>query len=381
MIAFYLMALIPAIIGCILFMLNKKINWQEWLGGTAIAFLVSGIMHGIAFWGMTDDAETWSGKITHASHFPRWVEQYEESHTRTYTTGSGKNMRTHTTTYYTTEHATHSEHWIAYLSFGEISEEKDISLQLFNEIKKNFGGVIENGGKQSNSHGGHFDGGDNNIYLAPNKTGYMYPATTLRRFENRIKAAPTVFSFVKVPTNVPVYEWPENPNWMVSDRLIGESRISILEFDRMNARLGPSKFVNVIMINFWNKDREIAEYQRAKFIGGKKNDIIICYGGIGTNGIASWSMAFGWSESEICKRNLETIILSNPINNDILPIIEKEIMVGYKIKDWTKFDYISINPPTWSYIVLIVVMLLTQGGFWLWANYNEFTKDRPETFY
>ena len=163
MIAFYIIALIPAIIGCILFMLDKKINWQEWLCGTAIAFLVSGIMHGIAFWGMCVDQETWSGTITRASHFPQWVEQYEEGHTETTTDSDGD---TTTRTWYTTEHATHSEHCIAYLNFGEISEEKDISLQLFNEIKKNFGNVIEDGGKQSNSHGGHFDGGDNNIYRA-----------------------------------------------------------------------------------------------------------------------------------------------------------------------------------------------------------------------
>jgi hypothetical protein len=260
------------------------------------------------------------------------------------------------------------------LNFGEIDEEKDISLQLFNEIKANFGNVIEDGGKQSSSHGGHFDGGDNNIYRAPNKTGYLYPVTTTRHFENRIKAAPTVFSFVKVPTNVPVFNWPNNPNWMVSDRLIGEARISILEFDRMNARLGPSKFVNVIFINFGNKDRSIAEYQRAKFVGGKKNDIVICYGQDGTNGISGWAACFGWSNSEICKRNLETTILTNPINNDILPLIEKEIRSNYVIKDWDSFSYISIEPPLWSYIVLISVMILTQAGFWLWANINEFTK-------
>ena len=174
---------------------------------------------------------------------------------------------------------------------------------------------------------------------------------------------------------MPVYEWPSNPNWLVSDRLIGESRISVLEFDRFNSRLGPVKKANVIMINFKNRDRSIAEFQRAKFIGGKKNDIVVCYGGIGTNGIASWSSCFGWSESEICKRNIETLILSNPINNGILTIIEKEIRANYVKKDWTKWNYIQIDPPTWSWWTLIIVMAITQTIFWLWANANEFSKD------
>lgn len=387
MFSFYLIALIPAIIGAILFISNHKVHWVEWLSGTLIAFIVSGIMHGMAFYGITDDIECWSGQITHASHFPQWVEEYKVAiyRTETYYTGSGKNRTMHTRrvfSHYETRHDTHREYYMAFLNFGEISQEKEISLQTFNEIKGNFGNVIENGGKQSTSHGGHFDGGDNNIYVAPNKTGYLYPVTTIRHFSNRIKAAPTVFSFVKVPTNTPVYEWPVNNNWMASDRLINENRISVLEFDRMNSRLGPVKFVNVIFINFGDNGSEIAELQKAKFIGGKKNDIVMCYGQVGTNNVAGWSMCFGWSESEICKRNLETLILSNPINDSILKLIENEIKANYVIKRWEDFDYISIDPPTWSYIVLIIIMVLTQGGFWAWANYNEFTKkDKNERYF
>ena len=58
MIAFYLIALIPAIFGTILFIFNRNINIKEWLGGTAIAFLTSAIMHGIAIYSMTKDIES-----------------------------------------------------------------------------------------------------------------------------------------------------------------------------------------------------------------------------------------------------------------------------------------------------------------------------------
>lgn len=359
-------------------MCNKRVNWQEWLGGTAVAFVIAGIMHGIAVFNMTDDIETWSGRITHACHFPQWVEEYKVAiyKTETYTTGTGKNRQTHTRrvfSHYETRHDTHSEHWIAYLSFGTYSEEKSIDLRSFNEIKSNFGNVIENDGKQSSHHGGHFDGGDNNIYKAVNKTDYVYPVTTIRRFENRIKAAPTLFSFAKVPTNAPVYNWPENPNWMHSDRLLGVVGVNPLEFDRMNARLGPHKRVNVIMVGFNSADSMLGKWQEAKWIGSKKNDIVLCYGFQGTNVL--WSYVFGWTEQAICKRNLETILLTKPINTDILPAIEKEIKATYIIKDWSKFDYITIEPPRWAFITLIILMVLTQGGFWVWSIMNPFTKD------
>ena len=375
---FYIIALIPAIIGTILFMCNKNINWIEWLSGTAIAFLISGCMHLYAIHSMTADIQTLSGEITHVCHFPKWVEEYEERHEETYTTGSGKNETTHTRVWYTTEHDTHSEHWTAFLSFGKISEEKDISVETFKVIKANFGGVIENGGKQSYHHGGKFDGGDNNIYRTSNKTGYIYPVTTTVEFENRIKAAPTVFSFVKVPTNIPVYKWPENPNWMASDRLLGVVGISPLEFDRMNSRLGYHKRVNVIFVGFNSADSMLGDYQQASWIGGRKNDLVITYGFKGTNVL--WSKVFGWTEQEMCKRNIESIVLANPINNNLLPLIEKEIKSSYIIKDWTKFSYIQIEPPLWSYITLIILMFVSQVGFWFWAHCNNFTKEKFNAF-
>ena len=370
---FYIIALVPSIIGGILFIFNKNINIGEWLGSTAIAFLISGCMHFFAIYSMTADIQTLSGEITHISHFPRWVEEYQERHEETYTTGSGKNAQTHTRVWYTTEHDTHPEHWIAFLSFGRINEAKDISLETFNAIKANFGGVIEDGGKQSCNHfSGSFDGGDNNIYRTSNKTGYIYPVTTTAYFENRVKAAPTVFSFIKVPTNVPVYNWPENPNWMASDRLLGVAGISPLEFDRMNSRLGYHKRVNVIIVGFNSADSMLGKWQESKWIGGKKNDLVITYGFEGKKVL--WTYCFGWTEQDICKRNLENIVIENSIDNALLPLIEKEVRFSYVIKDWTKFSYIQIEPPLWSYITLISIMLVIQVCFWGWAHCNEFRK-------
>jgi hypothetical protein len=372
MIAFYAISLIPIIVGTILFCISNRVNWKEWIGGSACALLVSAIMHGIAFYGMTADIETLSGEITHVSHFPAWEGMYTETHTETHTDSDGNS---YTTTYTDTHYEHHPEHWEAYLGFGITSETKGIDKNLYNQIVAKFGSQTIKNGSQGCWHNCTCIGGDNSIYSTMNKTGYVYPVTTTHHFENRIKAAPTVFSFAKVPTNVPVYNWPENPNWMQSDRLLGESLISILEFDRMNSRLGYLKRVNVIFINFGDKGSDIAQLQRAKFIGGKKNDLVLCYGQLNTNNIPGWSVCFGWSESEICKRNLETILISHPINNTILSLIEKEVKLGYTIKDWSRFDYISISPPRWAYWVLIISMIITQVGFYAWANTNEFDKN------
>ena len=367
---FYLIALIPAIIGAILFMVRDEIDWREWLGGTAAAFAVSGILHLCAFCGMTADKETWSGRITHVIHNPAWTEFYTETHTRT--VGSGKNQRTET---YTDSHTQyHPEHWDAYAEYGECTDDRNVDQSLFNEIKQRFGNTINKTDTQSSYHGGHCISGNRNCYITVNNTGYVYPVTTTKRFINRVKAAPSVFSFAKVPTNVPVYNWPENPNWMSSDRLIGlATKLDHREWDLMNTKLGSSKYVNVIIIGFDKSDPMLGKWQEAKWIGGKKNDVVLCYGIEGTNIV--WSYVFGWTEQNICKRNLETMLLSNPIDNSIIPLIQKEIELNYVIKDWSKFDYITIEPPLWSYIVLIVLMILTQCGLWYWFYINGHNKN------
>jgi hypothetical protein len=203
-------------------------------------------------------------------------------------------------------------------------------------------------------------GGDPNDYYAYRKTDWIEPVTTLKRWTNKVKAAPSVFSFIEVPTNVPVFNYPQNKDEWHSDRLLGLAKgdINLFKFDCMNARIGAAKKVNIIMIGFDSSDSMLAEYQQAKYIGGKKNDIVLCYG-------KGWTRVFGWTDSELVKENLQTILLKNTINDDILPLIEKEIVKNYKIKDWTQFDYLSVEPTTNHYIWFFIIMFVIQTTLYI----------------
>jgi hypothetical protein len=352
---------------------DEEVAWQEWLIGSAVAFLMAGLFHGISIWGMTADVETWSGQIVGVAHYGQWTEEYEQSHTRT--VGSGKNQRTET--YYTTEHTTHYEHWTVSRNFGAYEDVQRIEEGLYSQIYNKFGSIINQKDTQRTTHfGGHYDGGDRNIYITHNNTGYLYPVTVNRSFENRVKASPTLFSFAKVPTNITVYPWPENPDWMESGRLLGTASALIdqYKFDCMNTRLGPSKRVNVIVVGFGNKPQEYGQWQQAKWIGGKKNDLVLCFGGGSKTKPADWSYVFGWSESELVKKNLQSILLEHPINDALLSTVSNEISNNYIIKDWSKFDYIAIEPPAWSYWVYFLSMIAVQGGLYWGFRVNDFDK-------
>ena len=363
---FYILALLPMFIGLILFFKSKRVHWWELVASTAAGFLIAATMHFFAARGMTADVETWSGYVTQTTYNPEWVEKWIEQHSESYECGTTDNPSTCWRYWTTTEYDTHEEHWMVTINFGAEEQEWRVSEGEYKSITKALGNKIEIGPLQEFNHGGEYYEGNQNSYVAQNRTGFIWPATTKKKFENRIKAAPSVFSFISVPTNVPVFAYPDNGNKWVSDRLLGTAKqhINWFAFDQLNARLGAVKKVNVIMVGFDSEDSSLGEYQRAKWVGGKKNDIVLCYG-------KGWTKVFGWSDSELCKRNLETLLLRGPINTGLLTSIEDEIRANYRLKDWKAFDYLSIQPRPVHFVVYLILMLVVQAGMWIWALSND----------
>ncbi len=155
--------------------------------------------------------------------------------------------------------------------------------------------------------------------------------------------------------------------------------ISTRKWDEMNAVLGPTKYANIIIMGFLNQDIDVAIRQEAKFIGGKKNDIVICYGGVKPDK-ADWVHVFSWTEREDFKSNLESVILENPIGDSILSLISNEIVKSYELKDWDKFDYISIEPRPVHYMWFFIIISLTQIGIYVFNLVNDFGKEEEGVF-
>jgi hypothetical protein len=150
----------------------------------------------------------------------------------------------------------------------------------------------------------------------------------------------------------------------------------------MNTRLGYSKAVNVVACGFGAQDANVAQLQEAAWIGGKKNDLVICYGNIKLEDEGSsvkWTKVFGWTESEKVKNNLEKLVKEHPVNNDLLPLIADEVRNNYVIKDWSKFDNVTIEPPTWSYWLYFAIMVVTQGILFMVYNMNELDQNSDNT--
>jgi hypothetical protein len=365
---FYSLAVLPILIGLVLWGKNKKVIWWEWIVGSVIALLMACGFHWIALEAQCRDHETFSGRMIYATHHPYWQSRELVHEYRT----DGDGNRVYVGSHY--EYEDHDEYWDCNADFGTyIGEQKfRISVEFFTEISSNFCHSkldIETPFKPD------FYSGDQNIYIARNHTDFWYPMTTSIAFRNRVKASPSLYTYAPVPKDAKVFPYPQNNDPFKSERLLGTAfqTITLKDFDILCGKLGPIKKVNIIMIGFGDMDSEISHLQEAAWVGGKKNDLVICYGGSDPLKPA-WAYCFGWTESTLVKANLQTIILQNPIDNSIIPKLYTEIGKNYKIKDWDKFSYLQVDPPPWSYWVYVLAMILVQGCFWCWASMNEFVK-------
>lgn len=365
----YLIALIPVLASMVLSYFSKgRITLKEWASGAAGAFLCAAIMHGCSVASMTTDTETWSGSVTKAIYEPWWKARWKEDDYIRVPSGTDENgMTTYRRVYvgWHYEYRTHEPKWYIETDLGQTI---GVSQSFANNVSSNFGNWVAS----------HWDRyryfeGDINRYLSVNRTSFLQPVTKMFTFENRAKAAPSRFSFKKVPKEIPVFEYPENKNAFASDRLLGTAKqtINLFEFDRMNSRLGPVKFVNVIMIGFGDQPQSIVDSQRSKWYGGKKNDLVLCYGGPDPLR-PSWVSVFGWSQENI-DQPLLAIMASSNMDTSILPAIEKTIYEKYEMLDWdSMMKQIDIEMPPWAWWVMILFILISQGGYYFWSWYNEF---------
>jgi hypothetical protein len=387
----WLTAFIPLICAGVAWLFFKKIEWFHALIMTAIGLAICGVVHLIAVSNMTNDKEMWSGQVTCAKHIPAWLEYYEYAVYRTeyyteeesYTDSKGNTCyRTVTKSRQVFDHWEPStrNHPEKFIEYDTLDHSEDISKEFYNEIKGLFGNSesISSGTRSTWDHNSRMLSGDPNDYQTINSTNYVYPVHELRSWTNKIKAAPSVFSFSKVPEGTNVYEYPEIDNRYVSNRLIGPIPISVRDWDQLNATLGPMMKVNLIMINFGNKGEDMAEWQRAKWVGGKKNDIVMCYGTSGNNNKADWVKIFGWSESELAKVQLQNVMLDHKIDSTILPLIKDIIIKEYDIKDWSKFDYLSVEI-SWNYLWIIFIIHIGSiiGGYFLIEFIKNVNDDTP----
>jgi hypothetical protein len=378
----YLIGVIPIALWGLSLAYNKKIVWWEALIGSASGIAAAGIIHlTTAALIKPMDTEAWSGQVTQAKHRPSWVEHYEEAiyRTETYTTtetyySNGKPRTRHVTktrrvfSHWEPRRRTHPDKWSVQTTLGNYSCDKG----RYEDIVGKFGEEKAVAGtRRTMKHASRMVSGDPNDYVSVNQNGYIYPVTTTKKFENRLLKVPTVYSYEPVPPGAGVFPWPENPNKWESQRVMGTAKeaFSTLAWDQMNAKLGPAKKVNLIVIGFGSSENK-GHLQEAAWKGGKKNDVVVCYGGADARN-PDWVHVFGWTKEEECKVKLRDLFYEGNLSDETIPAIEGIIVSDYELFHFEdEFDHLSIAPPWWTYLICLLVVAAANGTLYFFFHTN-----------
>lgn len=133
--------------------------------------------------------------------------------------------------------------------------------------------------------------------------------------------------------------------------------------------LGSSKQVNVVLV--FDKEYQNSLKLKAKFLGGKKNDIVIVVGGEDLN----WVNVFSWSKNEMLNVKLKDDLMAlGALNSkNFMEVVETNIKTHYVRREMKEFEYLkdSIEPSTNMVILALVLSIITSIGLSIWSVKNE----------
>lgn len=349
----FLIMLLPVIAAVVSFLKFRTIDIKEIGISLGVALTITLLTLFLGGLGMQLDTETHSGYIVRLEHTPKWEAEWVEVVTETHTDSKGNQ---YTTTHNEVRSETHYPTWTAVTTVGD----KEIDKATWDEIRSKYGTQSKRG------HRPDYDSGDKyDYYTVIDDNGYYptYPVSMTRMWQNKYKNTDSIVVGEPIPdeeaSKIGLPEYPKNNNLFVSNRIIGSSDIPIYKWDQLNTVVGERNHINLILVNMTGKTMEHAVMLRQYWQNGKKNDLVICYNK--DNEAKPWCYVFGWSKTELVKQNITTLFLTTPIDENIIPLIDKEIDKNFESYDWSSVEVHGTPVATWVVLTAFILMSISQG--------------------
>lgn len=317
-----------------------EMTWLEMTIASVSGIVIAIIVYVCGMVGQTHDVEIWNGQVTGKS---RVHDTYEESYScnpHTVTSGFGKNQTT-STEYDTCWRTHYTVTWTSKTDLGNYT------------VKK-------------------LDWESRSVYNSPDPANYLAisigdPVAKTSAFTNYVKAVPDSLFHANLTNNfdklIPPY-----PNKVYDMYRLNRALtmgVNVPDLDKWNQdislalrRLGPQKQANVIVVFVNTPDQNYIHALEGKWIGGKKNDIIVVLGVTNYPKI-DWVAISSWTDSQIFKVQLRDDItkIGQVDRSQIIKAIETNTYATFKRKNMKDFEYLKeqIVPPVW---VLTIAALL-----------------------
>jgi hypothetical protein len=321
----------------------RDITFAEMGGVFAIGSIIPIIVYALGMASQTADREVINGQVVNKAREQVSCEHSYQCHCHPVRScsGSGKNRSCSTTTQCDTCY----EH-----SF-------DISWRVYSNINETYSiSRIDRQGLGQPPRWTQVNAGD--------------PVSTTQSFTNYVKAVPESLFHAnlthKHDTMIPPY--PLNIyDYYKIDRAIsvGVQVPDLKQWDvdisNILRTLGPSKQANVIVLFVNTADESYLHALEGKWIGGKKNDIIVI---IGTTQYPKidWVAVSSWTDKALFKVQLRDDIfaLQNIDREKIIQAIQVNTAKTFERKHMKDFEYLKykIEPPDWVLTLAIVLSIV-----------------------
>lgn len=195
------------------------------------------------------------------------------------------------------------------------------------------------------------------------------PVTDTFRFTNYIKAAKdSLFNTYKDLSDIPEYTskildyYKANKVFVVGKPTVPSGVINQWnqEVAQINKVLGPTKQANVIVV-FTSTDLSVVEKIKSKWLGGKKNDIIVVINSLEFPKI-DWVNVISWTDKEIFKVTLRDHIQDSGLTliqpKGILGIVQIDTQKLFVRKHMSDFEYL-INSQDLNLSLVFLTCLLS----------------------
>lgn len=354
--------IIPVLIGLVaLFTSRKKVTIKEFISLEAICLIVLGAGWAIARYTSTTDQEIISGRITQKAQDR--VSCRHSYQCNCITTCTGGKTSTCTTICQTCYEHSFDYDWNLYTNINKTIGIETIDRQGL-EMPPRWGKAYVN----------------EPVAIEQEYTNYIKanPKTVLRRIGNKeVPGLPVpkppveTHDYYRVNRYLTIgFNDPEAPKW---NWLLNE----------LNATYGPTKQVNVVVVAVKTADPNYSYLLEEKWLGGKKNDLILLLGTPNPPNI-EWAKIISWSRSEDLKVELRDDILEiGSLNrrDDILAAAGTHIKTQWVRRSMKDFEYLMVGmqpSPGWMIALFIIGLLLTCGltiYFWTSDPFEDEIKD------
>lgn len=219
------------------------------------------------------------------------------------------------------------------------------------------------------------------------------PTSVAHAFDNYVKAAPdTLFRHQglaeKYKNDLPNY--PQNIyGYYALDRFVtvgfvtADSWMWNAALSEVNADMGQARQANIIVVVVDNKPDEWYYALEEKWIGGKKNDIILVVS-VDGDMKPQWANVMCWTTNELFKVKLRDDVMNDPIltRESVVADLRTNVDKYFVRKPMADFKYLtsSITPSTTEWIITLVLSLLVAGCLAYFFEVNDVFGEKCSKF-